>query len=109
MPATNKVGTQLLVSPHVRADVQALALVRQESVAEVYRVALEGGGLPKLKRDHAGALLALDALLTEIGPDRVAALEVITRMKIRTGDLQDAGARGRVRLALNGATVPANA
>jgi hypothetical protein len=61
MPASNKVGTQLLVSPHLRDRARALAIVRQESVAEVYRAALEGGGLRGLEKQHADALAELHA------------------------------------------------
>ena len=57
-----KVQTQLLVSPVTRDRADALALIRQEPRAEVYRVALEGGGLPALERQHAAELLELSAI-----------------------------------------------
>lgn len=107
MPATKKVGTQLLVSPHVRADVQALALVRQESVAEVYRVALEGGGIPKLKKDHALALIDLDIFLAAIGGNRIEALDVITNKRVPYGMLGDPRVQADIRLSMAGVKVPA--
>lgn len=98
MPATNKVGTQLLVSPHIRARAQALALVRQEAVAEVYRVALEGAGLASLESAHYAALQDLEKALTNIGGDRVDTLDFITRNKFRYADLFDASGRPMSRL-----------
>ena len=97
LPATNKVGTQLLVSPHIKQRAQALAVVRQESVAEVYRVALEGGGLPALERAHAGALQELAAALEHMKVNRGEALDIMLSSKIRLDDLfeedQPGGAR----------------
>jgi hypothetical protein len=103
MPAQNKVGTQLLVSPHVKARGQALALVRQESVAEVWRVALEGAGLPGMEKSHAPMLVILNHALDEMGGDRVALLEEITRQKLAMRDLFDD--EGRVKPV----KLPANA
>lgn len=101
MPATNKVGTQLLVSPHIRARAQALALVRQESVAEVYRIALEGGGLQSMEQAHHAALrdleLALDAI-GGVGKDHTELIDQITRAKMSYGDLF--GPNGEVRTKL---------
>lgn len=93
MPATNKVGTQLLVSPHIRARAQALALVRQESVAEVYRIALEGAGLQAMEQAHHAALRDLDEALVAIGGERVANLDFITQKKISYADLFDGDGR----------------
>lgn len=87
MPATNKVGTQLLVSPHIRARAQALALVRQESVAEVWRRAVEGFGLPGMERANRAELAELDKALEAIGGDRVATLDYLTANKFSYGDL----------------------
>jgi hypothetical protein len=56
----NKVGTQLLVSPHTRERILALAIVRKERLAEVSRVALEGSGLKGLERQHSMELAALE-------------------------------------------------
>jgi hypothetical protein len=87
MPASNKVGTQLLVSPHIRARAQALAIVRHESVAEVYRIALEGGGLPHMEAAHRGQLERLTAILQGQGADEVDALDAMTRQKMIYSDL----------------------
>jgi hypothetical protein len=57
-----KVQSQLLVSPVLRDRADALALVRAEPRAEVYRLALEGGGMAGLERDHAEGLAKLDRL-----------------------------------------------
>lgn len=101
MPATNKVGTQLLVSPHIRARAQALALVRQESVAEVYRIALEGAGLQAMEQAHHAALrdltLVLDAI-GGVGKDHTALLDQITRTKMTYGDLFTEDGRPRTDL-----------
>lgn len=97
MPATNKVGTQLLVSPWVRADGQALALVRQEAVAEIWRNLIEAQ-LPLMKSAHYGALTELDRALTNIGGDRIDTLDFITRNKFRYADLFDASGRPMSRL-----------
>lgn len=63
MSATNKVGTQLLVSPHTLDRGRALAIVRHERVAEVWRAALEQHGLVGLELLHAVELSALEAKL----------------------------------------------
>lgn len=100
MPAVNKVGTQLLVSPHIRARAQALAIVRQESVAEIYRVALEGAGLPGMERAHASSLALLNEALDKIEGqiDRRELLNVLIDSKIRYADLFDATGRALVKL-----------
>lgn len=92
MPAVNKVGTQLLVSPWVRADGQALALVRQEAVAEIWRNLIEAQ-LPHMKSAHYGQLTELDKALMAIGGDRIDTLDFITRSKLRYSDLFDADGR----------------
>jgi len=61
----NKVGTQLLVSPHTRERILALAIVRKERLAEVSRAALEGKGLQGLERTHADELSALHAKINQ--------------------------------------------
>lgn len=63
MPENTKVGTQLLISPELRDRARALAIVRQESVAEVWRAALEGPGIPTLETRHAEALEELERKL----------------------------------------------
>lgn len=57
-----KVQTQLLVNPATKDRADALALVLDESRAEVYRMALEGAGLARLERTHEAALARLDVL-----------------------------------------------
>lgn len=57
-----KVQSQLLVSLPTRQRADALALVRNEARAEIFRAALEGGGLRELEVIHAPALAELDKL-----------------------------------------------
>lgn len=96
MPA-KKVGTQLLVSPHIRARGQALAVVRQESVAEVWRIALEGGGLPAMESAQAPQLAKLYDILDRMNVDREEALEAMTQQKMSVGDLLLADGTPRAR------------
>lgn len=65
--SANKVGTQLLVSQHMKDRGLALAIVRKERVAEVWRAALEGGGLSALEEQHEDALGELNAKLIRFG------------------------------------------
>ena len=83
----NKVSTQLLVSPHTRDRSRALAIVRHESVAEVNRVALEGGGLRLLEIDHRGALERLDVALAGMKIDRAEALETMLKRRMLVANL----------------------
>lgn len=83
----NKVSTQLLVSPHTRDRSRALAIVRHESVAEVNRVALEGGGLHALETAHTEALDRLDAALGGMKIDRSEALEAMLKRKMLVANL----------------------
>lgn len=62
-----KVQSQLLVSEVTRDRADALALVRGESRAEVYRLAIEGSGLPGLEATHAEALEKLSRLAEAMG------------------------------------------
>lgn len=76
--AANKVGTQLLVSPHTRERILALAIVRKERLAEVSRVALEGSGLKGLERQHSLELAGLEGRIaaeTDEGRSRGKVLE----------------------------------
>jgi hypothetical protein len=93
VPASKKVGTQLLVSPHIRARAQKLALVRQESVAEIWRIALEGSGLSAMENAHHSQLREVDRALQAIGGDPVETLDFITRAKLGYGDLFDSEGR----------------
>lgn len=83
----NKVSTQLLVSPHTRDRSRALAIVRHESVAEVNRVALEGGGLTVMEGTHAEALERLDVALAGMKIDRSEALELMLKRKMLVTNL----------------------
>lgn len=87
MPATNKVGTQLLVSPHLRDRARALAIVRHERVAEVWRAAIEGKGLAGLERTHAEELSRLHAVLNQFGAldPKAASKEEMLEGSVRLG------------------------
>jgi len=61
-----KVQSQLLVSEVTRDRADALALVRVEPRAEIYRLALEGQGLRQMELDHREALEKLEALAQEM-------------------------------------------
>lgn len=65
-----KVQSQLLVSEITRDRADALALVRDEPRAEIYRTALEPG-LRAMEDDHSGALQALDAIAAGMGMTRL--------------------------------------
>jgi hypothetical protein len=93
-----KVSTQLLVSPHTRDRSRALAIVRHESVAEVNRVALEGGGLAPLEDTHKYALERLDVALAGMRVDRSEALEKMLKHKLLVSNLyHDDGTTPRKR------------
>lgn len=81
MPTSNKVGTQLLVSPHMRDRARALAIVRRESVAEVYRVVLERY-LAFLEGEHADDLHELHEALDKLGGDRSHALDEMVKKRM---------------------------
>lgn len=87
MPAALKVGTQLLVSPHVRDRARALAIVRGEKVAEVYRVALEGAGLAELEMRHAEEIARLHAALNAMKVDKSMAIAAMTEHRMSVDDL----------------------
>jgi hypothetical protein len=95
----NKAGTQLLVSPHIKTRAQALAVVRDEAVAEIYRVALEGGGLQALERAHAEELDWLRSIFEGMGIDYPRAVNAMLANvpRIRYADLWTADGRPRVR------------
>ncbi len=99
MPAVYKDQTQLLISPHVKTRVQALAVVRDESQANVLRVALEGGGLQGLEQAHAGILSELRETFGYMGVDFGKAVETMigTKPRIRFGDLFDEAGRPHAR------------
>lgn len=66
-----KVQSQLLVPLVTRQRADALALVRLDTRAEVYRLALEGGGLAALEAQHAEGLAKLDAIAVRFGMTRL--------------------------------------
>lgn len=51
-----KVQSPLIISQATRLRIEALAAVRTETRAEVTRIALEGGGLRALERQHRDEL-----------------------------------------------------
>lgn len=65
--AVKKVQSQLLVSEVTRDRADALALVRGEPRAEVYRLALEGSGLRGMEADHRDALERLKEMALAMG------------------------------------------
>lgn len=89
MALTNKIETQLLVPPHIRTRAQALAVVRDETLAEVYRRALEGAGLPGLERAHAAQLHTLTVVLFGMGipPEKGVGEMLAAKPRIRYADL----------------------
>lgn len=87
-----KVQSQLLVSPVTRDRADALALVRQEPRAEVYRVALEGGGLKALEVQHAEALKELSDIAEIFGYTREELTSRMLQDKLKVEDV-----RGRKR------------
>lgn len=62
-----KVQSQLLVDEIIRDRADALALVKGTSRAEVYRMALEGGGLRQMEADYVAELERLDRLAEAMG------------------------------------------
>lgn len=77
-----KVQSQLLVSEVTRDRADALALVRNEPRAEVYRMALEGGGLAALERTHGAGLAELDQYADRFGMTRQALVRRMVADKI---------------------------
>lgn len=82
MPASNKVGTQLLVSPFIRDTARGLALVRQESVAEIWRAALEpalekaAAETPVLTEIYQSIRPAIDAVVRDVTREYGSTAEV---------------------------------
>ena len=87
-----KVQSQLLVPEVTRDRADAIALVRSEPRAEVYRLALEGAGLTGLERTHAKGLAELDALAETFGMTR----DALVRRMVADGQTM-AGLAGRKR------------
>lgn len=86
MPATNKVGTQLLVRPEVETRVKALALVRQEAQAETFRVMIDAY-LPVMESNYAGMLEDMRLAFATMKVDETHAVRAMMRLKIRYADL----------------------
>jgi hypothetical protein len=62
-----KVQTNLYVPLHIRQRAERLALVRDETLAEVFRAALAGDGLAGLETLHADLIAELDAMAKRLG------------------------------------------
>lgn len=87
-----KVGQQVLVSPHVKQDILALAIVRQESQAEITRTLVESA-LPRLQHAHTSALEELRTALAGMKVDVAEALADMAEVKVRAD-----GSRRRLTL-----------
>jgi hypothetical protein len=66
-----KVQSQLLVSEVTRDRADAVALVRGEPRAEVYRLALEGDGLSGLEKTHRAELDIMAEVAARMGFTRL--------------------------------------
>lgn len=88
-----KVGQQVLVSPHVKTDILALAVVRQESQAEVTRWMIDLA-LPQAQQSHASVLGELHAALERMKVEPALALADMAEVKLRAD-----GTRRRLTLA----------
>src|SRR5689334_16312809 len=100
-----KVGQQVLISPHEKEEILALAVVRQESQAEITRL-LIAAALPQLKSSYAAQLSELLTALEGMGVDVGEALADMAEAKVRADgskrrltvrDLKTADGRWRVR------------
>lgn len=83
-----KVQSQLLVSEVTRDRADALALVRDEPRAEVYRLALEGGGLRDLEAQMKEGLEALDSVAAGMGLTRLELARKAVADGYRMSDLE---------------------
>lgn len=63
----SKVQSQLLVSEVTRDRADRLALIRQEPRAEVYRLALEGSGIPGMEKSMSAQIAHFDELADAFG------------------------------------------
>jgi len=77
-----KVGQQILLSPHTKEGVLALAVVRQEAQAEVARQLIEAQ-LPAMNAGHAGILNELWGALDAMKVGRLEALQEMTTVRTR--------------------------
>lgn len=92
MPATNKVGTQLLVRPEVETRVKALSIVRQEAQAETLRVIVDAQ-LPIMERSYAGMLAEMREAFAAMKVDETQAVRAMMRLKIKYADLFQANGK----------------
>ena len=92
------VGTQLLVPAELRDRARALAIVRNESVARIWREAVEKGGIDLVEANARGALDALDAVLATSSMPRTTALETILAKNWTAQDLTRADVRKHLGL-----------
>jgi hypothetical protein len=88
-----KVGQQVLISPHNKEKILALAVVRQESQAEITRWLIDAA-LPQLEHAHAGHLNELMNALERMKVDPAEALADMAEVKLRSD-----GSRRRLTLA----------
>lgn len=96
MPATNKVATQLLLRPEDKTRVQALAVIRQDSQAEVARM-LVVGALPQMEASYASQLAELEIVFRGMGVEYAAGVDAMLRLKLRWADLFNADGSGKKR------------
>lgn len=89
---SRKVQSQLLVPLTTRQRADALALVTNQSRAEVYRLALEGAGLAGLEVQYAEELAKLDPIAAGFGLTR---LELAGKMTDDGYHLADVAGRKR--------------
>ena len=87
-----KVQSPLIISQATRARIEALAAVRTETRAEVTRVALEGGGLRALERQHAQELRDLGEVAASLGlPREVLAVQMLDE-SVSLGEIRERAA-----------------
>jgi hypothetical protein len=82
-----KVQSQLLVSELTKNRTDALAFVRGEPRAEVYRKLIDDA-LPAAEREHSADLKRLDAVAAAIGTSRAELVEYATRDGYTLADLE---------------------
>ncbi len=86
--ANPMVGTQLLVPAALRDRARALAIVRGESVADVWREALTEGGLAGMEKSSARDLDTLMDAFTKMGVEgKSEALEKMINARANLADL----------------------
>lgn len=88
-----KVQTMLLVTPQIRERANVLALILDEPRAEIYRLALENGGLPWLERRHSGEITELDVIAKALGMDRYELAKNALEEKQSFSEVRAMGAR----------------